>query len=265
MQELVASVRADDLEAALDVLLPAYPEGVHVLGDGGTRALHVLLADGRADPPDLGGLLTEPVRVVETPDDWRLRRKARYRPRVYGGRVVVRPSWADPVPDAALLDVVLAEETAAFGTGAHPTTQACLELLCQLPPEASLADLGCGSGVLAITAAKLGWGSVTAVDVDERSVQAARSNAATNGVQMTVVRLDLTRVPPPEARVAVANVPAFVHQRLAANLRSRTVIATGIEGGDRDLAVASYVDAGYTIVTVEELVGWVLVVAERTR
>lgn len=264
MQLLTLTVRAEDVEHALDVLLPRFPEGVH------TRAV-----DGRvellvygAPAPDVELLATldptllAPPAVTSASDDWRERRRQRFRPHVYGGRLAVRPAWAEPPPDG-VIDVVLGQEAAAFGTGDHPTTRACLELLCQLPPEDSLADLGCGSGVLAIAAARLGWPDVTAVDVDPRSVSAAAANALRNGVDVKTRTLDLVRDALPAATVSLANVPAFVHERLAGRLASRTVVATGIESGHAATVVAAYEAAGYRQVVVEDLFGWTLLVAER--
>ena len=164
-----------------------------------------------------------------------------------------------------MLEVVLGADHAAFGSGEHPTTHACLELLTQLPAEDRLADLGCGSGVVAVAAAVLGWGSVSALDVDRRSVLATAGNARRNDVEIDVAVADLTTEAPPAATLAVANVPAFVHERLAARLSCRTVLATGIEASRRAAVVAAYETAGFVPVVVEDLMGWTLLVAEAGR
>lgn len=265
MQLLTLTVRAEDVEQALDVLLPRFPDGVHALAADGRVELLVYGAPS-PDPETLatlGPTLLAPPAVTSAPDDWRERRRQRFRPHVYGDRLVVRPDWADP-PSDGVVDVVLGQEAAAFGTGDHPTTRACLELLCQLPPEHGLADLGCGSGVLAIAAAKLGWTGVVAVDVDSRSVSAAAANARRNGVDVATMTLDLVREAPPATTVSLANVPAFVHEHLAGRLTSRTVVATGIESRYAATVVAAYEAAGYQQVVLEDLFGWTLLVAERT-
>src|SRR4051794_39579831 len=95
------------------------------------------------------------------------------------GPLRVRPPWEPPRHGA--LDVVI-DPGQAFGTGAHATTRLMLELLIELAPAGALADWGCGSGVLAVCAAKLGWGPVSACDVEAASVEAAREAAAANGV-----------------------------------------------------------------------------------
>ncbi len=99
-----------------------------------------------------------------------------------------RSGWArrgfEPGPDAL---AVVVDRGQAFGTGAHATTRLCLELLLDVP-RGSLADLGCGSGVLAISAAKLGFAPVIALDVDEVAVAIARENANRNGVEVESAR-----------------------------------------------------------------------------
>jgi ribosomal protein L11 methyltransferase len=264
MQLLTVTVGPEDVERAYDVLLRLSPDGVHQR-DHEDRVELFVYGPEVPDPAALGALapllVTEPT-VRSASDDWRERRRERYRPRVYGGRLAVRPAWADP-PAAGLVDVVLGEGTAAFGTGDHPTTRACLELLCQLPVGDSLADLGCGSGVLAVAAAALGWRRVHAVDVDPRSVRATEVNARRNGVAVDVAALDLTRDDPPRATVSVANVPPFVHEHLAGRLTSSTVVATGIEAARTEEVVRAYDRAGYPPVVVEQLFGWTLLVAVR--
>ncbi len=118
----------------------------------------------------------------------------------------------------------------AFGTGAHPTTRMSLELLLGLEPGGGFADLGCGAGVLAIAAARLGWEPVFAVDADERAVESAQRNAERNGVAVRAVRADLLEVPPPPATTIAANIPFAVHERVARGLEAVTadVIASGI-------------------------------------
>ena len=94
----------------------------------------------------------------------------------------------------------------AFGTGAHPTTRLSLELLLGLEPRGSLADVGCGSGVLAIAAALLGFEPVMALDNDPAAVDATLENARANGVELAAVeRLDVRSDPLPPASVMTAN------------------------------------------------------------
>ena len=123
--------------------------------------------------PDLraaaAGALVD-VRTEEIADDWAQRWRSFHRPLILGERLTVRPPW-EPATETEL-DVVI-DPAQAFGTGAHATTRLCLELMLELKwPErrGSFVDLGCGSGVLAISAAKLGWAPVTALDYDNVAV-----------------------------------------------------------------------------------------------
>jgi ribosomal protein L11 methyltransferase len=95
----------------------------------------------------------------------------------------------------------------AFGTGAHDTTRLCLELLTEIEPRGAFMDLGSGSGVLAVAAAKLGWSPVAGVDHEPESVAATAENAAANGVNVEVDRFDLIRGgPAPTAPTVAANI-----------------------------------------------------------
>lgn len=119
-------------------------------------------------------------------DDWANAWKKHYHVLRIGQRIVVRPSWQEHErqPDEVVIEL---DPGMAFGTGLHPTTRLCLQALEEhLKPGAKVLDLGTGSGILAIAAAKLGAGSVLALDNDPVAVKAARSNVQSNGVQNLV-------------------------------------------------------------------------------
>ena len=139
------------------------------------------------------------------------------------GRCWVGPPWEEP--PAGTLPVVV-DPGRAFGTGAHPTTRLALELLGELEPGA-LLDVGCGSGVLAIAAAKLGFGPVVALDNDDAAVEATLANAVANGVEIDARVADALAEPIPAADVAVANVTLAVVERLAPRLEARLFVASG--------------------------------------
>ena len=130
------------------------------------------------------GARVETEEVEET--DWSEAWKQFFKPLCVGAGLWIRPSWEDAeVPDGRT-EIVL-DPGQAFGTGDHPTTRLCLQLIERLELRgARFADVGCGSGVLAITVAKLGATEVHAVDVDGVSVAAARENAARNDVRIVV-------------------------------------------------------------------------------
>ena len=153
------------------------------------------------------------VRGEAVAGDWAERWRRFHQPALVGGRVWVRPPWTEPRPGT--LDVVI-DPGQAFGTGAHPTTRLCLELLLELEPSGSLADVGCGSGVLAIAAAKLGFGPVRAVDNELAALEATHANAAANGVALAAVeRQDLRELAPPPAGTMTANLTRPLLLRVA--------------------------------------------------
>jgi ribosomal protein L11 methyltransferase len=151
-------------------------------------------------------------------DAWR-----RFHRPVRVGRVWVGPPWEMPEKDAV---AVVIDPGRAFGTGAHPTTRLCLELLQELEPGA-FVDLGCGSGVLSIAAAKLGFGPVFALDVDPAAVEVAVINAAANGVDVDVRVEDVVCMPPPPADVAVANIALDAAEALAPRVQAGRLVTSG--------------------------------------
>jgi ribosomal protein L11 methyltransferase len=129
----------------------------------------------------------------------------------------------------------------AFGTGTHPTTRLCLELMLELEPSGSLVDLGCGSGVLAIAARKLGFDPVTALDSDRAAVAATLANARDNAVTLDRVdRVDLRNEPPPRADVVVANLMRPLLLRLSERVEADLVIASGLLDHEADELVGAF-------------------------
>lgn len=142
-----------------------------------SRALADLMLAVRATGRDLP--LPDAIRRVED-RDWVRATQAQFDP-IGIGRLWIVPSW-HAVPAEAQC-VIRLDPGMAFGTGTHPTTRLCLEWLeRELRPGASVLDYGCGSGILAIAAAKFGAGLVEGMDIDEQAVAAARDNAVRNAV-----------------------------------------------------------------------------------
>ena len=231
MIRLALRVRRADAELALAELLELAPGGVEEVDLGDRVEYAIYGAPGELpDLPDLeaaaGDALVE-VSTSEVADDWGERWKAFHQPVDVGG-VLVRPPWAPP-RDAS--DIVI-DPGQAFGTGGHDTTRLCLELLLGLPEDGrrgAFADLGCGSGVLAIAAARLGWSPVVALDFDPLAVEATIENARVNGVTIETSRWDLRDEPAPPARVVAANLlrPLLLDLRFA-DPPPHTVIASGL-------------------------------------
>jgi ribosomal protein L11 methyltransferase len=158
---------------------------------------------------------------------WEERWRAFHRP-VEIGPLWVGPPWEAPPADAL---AVVVDPGRAFGTGAHATTRLCLELLLE-QPAGSVLDVGCGSGVLAIAAARLGHAPVTAVDVDEAAVAATLGNAAANGVVLDVARRDATIERLPAADLALANIAAAAVVGIAAELDAARLVTSGYLAAD---------------------------------
>lgn len=139
------------------------------------------------------------------------------------GGLWIGPPW-EPAPRGE--NVVVVDPGRAFGTGAHATTRACIELLAGLE-RGALFDAGCGSGVIAIAAVRLGFDPVIAVDSDPVAVEVARETARQNGVSVDVREADVLRDDLPPADVVVANIELAVVEALLARRPARTVITSG--------------------------------------
>ena len=162
------------------------------------------------------------VRGEDVAADWRDRWQRFHRP-VQIGPLWIGPPWHDPPSGVT---AVVIDPGRAFGTGAHPTTQLCVELLLGLEP-AGVLDLGSGSGVLAIVAAKLGFAPVTALDSDANAVRATAANALANGVKVEARQADILEDPLPEAEVAVANITHQVLAALASRIHCKFLVSSG--------------------------------------
>lgn len=268
MLEVALRVAREGVDAVLDELLSLVTDGVFQRDGGEYVELAVRGPAHELPTPEQLERAAAPwlleVALRELPDDWRARRRLDYEPLVVGERLRIRPDWASsPDPADPMLEVVLGEST-AFGAGTHPTTDACLHLLVDLMPIGSFVDLGCGSGVLAIAAAKLGWGPVTAIDADEASVDAASANVRRNMVAVDVLHADLTRELPPHAAAVAANVPAALHATLCRTLSSkaRLVIVSGITLGEADAVAADYALHGLRQCQRRERDEWVALLLE---
>ena len=187
---------------------------------------------------ELGGIPIE-VSGSEIGDDWADRWREFHDP-VQVGHIHVRAPWHEP-PDHGV-DIVI-DPGRAFGTGAHPTTRLCLELLLGLWANGPLSDLGCGSGVLSIAASKLGFGPITAVDHERAAIEATTANARVNGVTLDrVERVDLRSQPAPVASVTVANLVRPLLLRVTELLpdQPETLVVSGLLEGEEDEVAAAF-------------------------
>jgi len=245
---LAVRVRRDRAEQALAELLELAPGGVEEIDHGDAVEYAVYGAAGEL--PELGDLRAAvgddlvDVTSREVADGWADRWKRFHVPIVVADRLRVRPPWA--APEDGPIDVVV-DPGQAFGTGAHVTTRLCLELLLELEPGGPLLDVGCGSGVLAIAGAKLGWNPVLGVDHEAESVAATRENARANGVEVAAARADLRRDPLPWAPTVTANLLRPLLLTLAGRLPPDSpdaVIASGLLVHEADEVAEAFAAAG---------------------
>ena len=267
MKRIALTVRAEAVEAVLDELLPLLPQGVHPaeVADGVELAVYGSDLPDRAELEALAGDALLAVAEDEAPVDLAERRRRFGHSWEVAGRFAIRASDAPP-SESGLPELVIDAPAGAFGTGAHPTTRMCLEMLVDIEPAGGFADLGCGAGVLAIAAGRMGFAPVFAIDHEVRSVEATVHNAERNGVTLQAVQLDLLTVDPPPAPTIAANVPPDVHRRVAAGLAPEVVhvIVSGVTGEDLDDVLAGYARAGFE--PVDRRGGaWRAVRLERTR
>lgn len=246
MIRLAIRAPADKAEQVLAALLELAPSGVEQRDGDGIVEYAVYGVPGELPTLPRGAARVGGVQVAvhgeEVPDDWSERWRRFHGPILLGGRLYVRPPWETPAVRPGVTEVVI-DPGQAFGTGTHATTRMCLELLLDIEPGGSFADLGCGSGVLAIAAAKLGFRPVVAVDADRAAVETTVRNARANAVPLDrVERLNLRDEPPPAADVAVANLMRPLLLRMAGSMRERprALIVSGVLVEEADEVAAAF-------------------------
>jgi ribosomal protein L11 methyltransferase len=217
------------------------PDGVELVAytdSGGEERLWTVF--GRANGTDVA-------------EGWEDRWRDFHRPVRVGDLWIGQP-WQERPSDA--IPVVI-DPGRAFGTGAHPTTRLCLELLPTLQRR-SLVDIGCGSGVLSIAAAKLGFDPVSAVDTDANAVASARANVAANDVAVSVTQANALVDELPAAEVALANITREMVEAVARRGQWPLFVASGY------LVHEPAALEGYRHVARRGEAGWAADVFERT-
>ncbi len=191
--------------------------------DDGRIRLEFWVSSARADTAaaQLGGVVAQiPGATCERAEEdpgWQTAMRSSHQPVEVDGRLRVRPPWHELREGP--IDVVI-DPAMAFGTGQHDTTRGCLELLLRVRP-APVIDIGCGSGVLGIAAAKLGFAPVWAWDLDPLAVEATTVNARVNQVALIIGQRDVLAAPIPRVAVILANLTATVLTTLAEVLEGR--------------------------------------------
>jgi ribosomal protein L11 methyltransferase len=251
---LAVRCQPDQAELVLAELTVLAPGGVEEVDGDGYVEFAIYGAEGEL--PDLGeeeaviaGGTVE-VEATEVADDWADRWRSFHKPLLIGDpesgpAVWIRPPWE---PARADLAEVVVDPGQAFGTGAHPTTRLCVEALIEIARDGgrlgALTDLGCGSGVLAIAAAKLGWEPLEGCDHEVAAVAAARENARVNDVEATFERFDLKTGLPKLNPTTVANLTAPLLETVAAGLTPdnlpQTLICSGLLRTEYDRVLAAF-------------------------
>jgi ribosomal protein L11 methyltransferase len=221
----------------------------------------------------------QPLQVIERDEDeWADAWKKHLHPTHIGERFVVKPSWHDYTPCCGEIIIEL-DPGMAFGTGLHPTTQMCLGALetTGVSSESRVLDLGTGSGILAIAAAKLGARDIVALDIDSTAVRVARENVLRNGMAHRIVvdegSVDITlegansRLSAPFDLV-LANIISQVLISLADNLYHSVkpgglLVASGIISDRADAVTEAFCSAGLVIQRADTLGDWVTLLARR--
>lgn len=230
-----------------------------------------------ANGPSFAGFVyRKPSVTLITEEDWSSSWKEHFKPLRIGKRLVVTPTWENFSPTAG--DVVLELDPGmAFGTGTHPTTMLCLSVLERLlsgsgegePQLLEVLDVGTGSGILSIAAAKLGVRSVTAIDIDPEAVRVAEDNCSLNGVTSAVTVSDT-----PLARICgdydivLANILAEDLVRLAPLLVERLkpkafLILSGILIEKEELVKEGFANRNVTLTEVARENEWSCIVYRR--
>ena len=254
MIRLAVRCSPDQADLVLAELTVLAPNGVEE--ERGPGYVEYAIYGGEGELPELGELDAAvgggriEVSSTEIPDDWADRWRDFHKPLLVGERLWLRPSW-EPRREGAV-DVVV-DPGRAFGTGAHPTTRLCLEFLLELEEagEATgpLVDLGTGSGVLAIAAAKLGWDPVRGYDHEQPAIEASAANSAENGVDLTLERMNLREELPELAPTLVANMTSPILIAVASRMGGpspQTLVLSGILPAELDDVANVFAAAGFT-------------------
>ncbi len=301
--EVKIYVKTEDTERASNIAVMAVPYGIYIedysdLEEAAWEIAHIdlidedLLEKNRAEsivhiyieegnnPAEAVSFISDRLNAekiafrIETDgcseEDWADKWKAFFKPTPVGERLFVRPIWIDDY-DAGNRAVLNIEPGAAFGTGTHDTTRLCLETLDKIIKDGdTVLDIGCGSGILAISSMLLGATEAFGVDIDELAVKTAKENGKMNGFgepELKFVCGDLADKVTKQYDVVVANIVAdiiilFSTQVRAFMKQGAKFIASGIIDTRADEVVAALQGAGLKLVERIEHGGWVCLVCE---
>jgi ribosomal protein L11 methyltransferase len=273
MEAGALSVSVEDADLGTDAEQPLFGEPGMVLEQAAwerSRVVALVEADGdhaaliaaASHACDLASVPAYDLRSVAD-QDWVRLTQSQFEPIRIGKNIWVVPSWHEaPDADALILEL---DPGLAFGTGSHPTTRLCMEWLeSNVAPQQSVLDYGCGSGILALIAKKVGAGAVIGVDIDPQALQSAEYNSTRNHCDIAyLLPDDFARAHPPGTRfdIVVANILSGPLTLMAPMLSSRVapggaLVLSGILAEQADSVIAAY--APYIALGVaDRLDGWV--------
>ncbi len=273
MIRLAVRCSPDQADLVLAELTVLAPNGVEE--ERGPGYVEYAIYGGEGELPELGQVDAvvggRPIEVssTEIPDDWADRWRDFHKPLLVGERLWLRPSW-EPEREGAI-DLIV-DPGQAFGTGAHPTTRLCLEYLLELSDggeaDGPLTDLGTGSGVLAIAAAKLGWSPATGYDHEAAAIEASAANAAVNGVEIDFHRQNLRESLPNLAPTCVANMTSPILKAIAGHLGAGApalMVLSGILPNELDEVATAFAPAGLAEQDRRQMGDWAALLLRRPR
>lgn len=267
--EVVLRVESEHEELAVGVLLELSPSGFRhdsMTTPGGDAIAEFGIFASPTEMSTIGTYLMRAgvplisIDSIPVAADWSERWKEFHKP-VIIGELWVGPPWDSAQVPSGTKPVVI-EPGQGFGTGAHPTTRLVLSLLGE-QPRSSVLDVGCGSGVLAIAAAVLGFGPITAIDNDPAAIQSTHENLERNAVRGIEVRLtDARDESLPVADLVLANLTLEPLQVIAPRVNTPRIIASGLLRSQVDTAVAAFEEAGYVLRDRRDRDGWAAIVLD---
>jgi ribosomal protein L11 methyltransferase len=237
--------------------------------EGDVEGARIRLEERLASIRELGlGTIEPPAYAWVQEEDWANAWKAYFKPTRVGERLMIIPSWESYELKPQDLPLYL-DPGMAFGTGTHPTTSLCLRKLeAVVQPGMRVLDVGTGSGILAIAAARLGAAPVVGIDIDPVAVRVAKENAERNGVTIDVRAGTLDQVETDECDLIIANIIASIIIDILPDVASRMkmggkFLASGIIA-EKKQAVADAMTATWLLpIEIREEGGWVAILATK--